>query len=133
MAKGLEKHQERLAQLSAFGKDLTRRAGACCELCSASGVALRVYEVAPVPVEPEFERCLYLCDACRSELEHPARLDANHWRCACEAIWSEVPAAQVMAARILDQIGRKELWAREALENASLDEEVEEWVRQARL
>ena len=133
MAKGLEKHQERMARLNAFGKDLTRRSGARCELCSASGVPLRVYEVPPVLTEPDIDHCLYLCDTCRDQLTRARRLDANHWRCACESVWSEVPAAQVVAARVLDQLSRNELWAREALEDVMLDEEVEAWARQERI
>ncbi len=133
MAKGFERHQERQALLGSFGKTLTRRSGACCELCSRSGVSLRVYEVGPTATEPELERCLFLCPACLEQLERSGNLDAQHWRCACESVWSEVPAAQVMAARILEKVGRKELWAREALAAAELDEEVEAWAKQEQL
>ncbi len=130
MAKGMEKHQERQARLQSLGKDLTRRSGARCELCGASGVPLRIYEVPPAPADPEIERCLYLCPTCREQLERPKLLDPNHWRCACESVWSEVPAVQVVAARVLDALGRREIWAREALTSVELDEEVASWVRQ---
>lgn len=133
MAKGFERHQERQGLLSSFGKTLTRRSGARCELCSRSGVPLRVYEVGPVEAEPELERCLFLCPTCLEQLERPQKLDTQHWRCACESVWSEVPAAQVMAARILEKVGAKELWAREALEAVELDEEVAAWAKLERL
>ncbi|MBK1877399.1 hypothetical protein [Pelagicoccus mobilis] len=128
MAKGLEKYQERQAALSLLGKDLTRRAGSKCELCEASGVALRPYEVPPEEEVPTLENCVFACDTCREQLENPKRMDAGHWRCACQSVWSEVPAAQVVAARVLDRLGKEELWAREALEDVYFDEEVEEWI-----
>lgn len=130
MAKGLEKHQERQAQLSILGKDLTRRSGSKCELCEASGVALRPYPVPPEGEVPQVETCVFVCDICREQLEHPKRIDAAHWRCACQSVWSEVPAVQVVAARVLDRLGKTELWAREAREAAYFDEEVELWIGQ---
>ncbi len=131
MAKGLEKHRERLEALNRFGKDLTRRCGAKCELCEASGVSLRVYEVQPTPVVPEIERCIFVCVACGDSLERPKKLDRDHWRCAAQSVWSEVPAVQVLSARLLRRLGETEMWAREALENVYLDEDVEAWVSEA--
>ncbi len=128
MAKGLERHRERLAQLNLLGKELTRRSGSKCELCEASGVALRAFEVPPEGEIPEADRCVFVCDFCREQLESPKRLDAQHWRCAGRSVWSEVPAVQVLAARLLDRLGRDEVWAREALEDVFFDEEVEAWI-----
>lgn len=133
MAKGLEKHQARVAKLNALGKDLTRRAGSKCELCSSSGTALSVYEVPPAQDEPTADDCVFICETCKRQLENSKSLDANHWRCACESVWSEVPAVQVVAARVLDRLGRREVWAREALEAVDFDEEVEEWIAKAPL
>lgn len=128
MAKGFEKHQERLAQLGRFGKELTRRSGAACELCGQTGVPLRVYEVPPAPQEPELDHCVFICDTCREQLESPRLLDPNHWRCARESVWSDTPAAQVISARVLDHLARKEIWAREALEQVEFDEETIAWI-----
>lgn len=128
MAKGLEKHREREAALALLGKDLTRRSGSKCELCSATGVALRPYEVPPEEVDPSLENCVFACGVCREQLGKPKHLSVTHWRCACESVWSEVPAVQVVAARVLDFLGKRELWAREALEDVYFDEEVEEWI-----
>ncbi len=47
MAKGLDKHRERLEAVALFGKDLTRRSGSKCELCETSNVKLQIYEVPP--------------------------------------------------------------------------------------
>ncbi|MDQ8187834.1 hypothetical protein [Pelagicoccus sp. SDUM812002] len=128
MAKGLEKHQAKQAQLSALGKDLTRRSGSKCELCETSGVALRPFPVPPEDEAPVVETCVFVCDTCREQLENPKRIDAAHWRCAARSVWSEVPAVQVVSARVLDRLGKTELWAREALEDVYFDEEVEEWI-----
>lgn len=133
MAKGLEKHQERQRQLSLFGKDLTRRARSCCELCGTSGAKLSIYELAPIPKEPEFERCVFICELCSGSLDNPKQLVADYWRFLSQTIWSETPAAQVLAARILDFISRSETWAGDILEEAYLDEEIVERVKEQSL
>ena len=130
MAKGLEKHQERERQLSLFGKDLTRRARSCCELCGTKGVKLSIYELAPVPKEPEFEGCLFLCKSCMDPLNKPKQLVSDYWRFLSEAIWSETPVVKIMAGRILDYIGRSEKWAGDILEEAYLDEEIIEHAKE---
>ncbi len=133
MARGLEKHQARQNALSLLGKDLTRRSGACCELCETSGVALAAYEIPPVPVDPDYENCLFLCEACRGQLAKPAKMSPGHWRGLVSVIWSEVPAVQVMAARILERLSRDHEWAREILDEAYFDESIEERVEAERL
>ncbi|MRI33119.1 phnA protein [Endozoicomonas sp. OPT23] len=134
MAKGLLKHQERQNALSLLGKDLTRRASSKCELCEASGVSLKIYEVAPVPAEPDIEHCLMTCDTCREQLTHfekkPKHMQADHWRCLGKTVWGEVPAAQVMSVRILRQMSEKYPWAAEILEHVFLAPEIETWVEQ---
>ncbi|EDY84881.1 PhnA Zinc-Ribbon family [Verrucomicrobiia bacterium DG1235] len=112
----------------ALGKDLTRRAGSKCELCESAGVSLRPYEVPPEEEEPRVESCVFICDTCREQLDKPKRMNVDHWRCACQSVWSEVPVVQVLAARVLDHLGKKEIWAREALADVYFDEEVESWI-----
>ncbi|MEM9160546.1 MAG: phnA protein [Verrucomicrobiota bacterium] len=133
MARGLEKHLERQRQLSLFGKDLTRRSGACCELCSASGVKLEVYEVPPTAAEPVFEECLFICEECKEALARPKSASPDRWRNLIETVWSEVPAVQVMAVRILDSLSKEHPWAAEILDQVYLDEEIEEWVKKQAL
>lgn len=130
MAKGLEKHQERERQLSLFGKDLTHRVRSCCELCGTNGVKLSIYELAPIPKEPEFERCLFLCKSCTDPLNKPKQLVSDYWRFLSEAIWSETPVVKILAGRILDYIGRSEKWAGDILEEAYLDEEIIEQAKE---
>lgn len=129
MAKGLEKHQARRTALSRFGKDLTRRSVAKCELCGSGGVSLRVFEIPPEALEPDYEDCLFLCEECSSQLAKPKTIRPDHWRSLVSVIWSEVPAVQVMAACVLDRLSRDHEWAREALEEVYLDEEIEKRVK----
>jgi protein PhnA len=128
MAKGFETNQERLAQLSLLGKELTRRSRARCELCSQSGIPLSIYEVPPSPKIPTLDQALHLCETCTHQLEKPKKIEANTWRVLSETIWSEVPAAQVMAIRILKRLSKTESWAQEILESTYLDEELEDWI-----
>lgn len=133
MAKGYELHQARMTALQAMGKDLARRAKSKCELTGASGVPLRPYEVPPVPAEPDFDRTLLLCEACHAVLERPDTLSGRGWQVLSEAVWSENPTVQVLAWRMLKRLAKKEDWAREVIEEAYLDEEVEAWADQVEL
>lgn len=127
MARALDQHKERLRVLSSFGKDLTRRSKSACELCEAREVKLAVYEVEPVQTEPEYESCLFVCECCKEQLSFPKRVEANHWRCLNNAVWSEIQPVQVVALRMLRQLSASESWAYELLEEAYFDEDVIAW------
>lgn len=128
MAKGLQKHQERVAALNSFGKELARRAKSKCEVCEDAGVPLAVYEVGPEPKEPELEKCVFACERCRTALDEPKKkLEPNEWRTLGNTIWSEVPAVQVAVVRLLRRIAPDGDWARESLEEAYLEETIQEW------
>ena len=129
MGKGYETHQARVAALQALGKDLARRAKSKCELTGAAGVPLRPYEVPPVADEPDLERTLLLCEACHEVLEQPKRLAGRAWQGLAEVVWSEMPAVQVVAWRMLQCLAMREDWAREVLEEVFLDPEVEAWAK----
>ena len=127
MGKGYETHQARVAALQALGKDLARRTKSKCELTGAAGVPLRPYEVPPVAAEPDLERTLLLCEACHEVLEQPKRLAGRAWQGLAEVVWSEMPAVQVVAWRMLQCLAKREDWAREVMEEVFLDPEVEAW------
>lgn len=135
MAKGFDVNQERKQSLGLFGKDLARRAKSKCELSLASGVPLVTYEIPPTPKEPAFERCLLVSESVRDQLAKPATLRAEEWRHLSEIIWSDVPAVQAMALRILRYfaIKREEPWAQDLIEEAYLDPEVEQLAEEADL
>jgi protein PhnA len=133
MGKGYDTHQARVLALQGIGKDLARRAKSKCELTGASGIALRPYEVPPVGLEPVLERTLLLSEACHEVLERPKQLAGRRWQCLAEVVWSELPAIQVVAWRLLNRLAKNEDWAKEAIEEVFLDEEVEEWAKSAEL
>ncbi len=124
MAKGYEAHQQRQMALSAFGKELARRCKSKCELTGASGVSLHIYEIPPVPEEPDLARCIMISEDSIQQISQPELIIPDQWHHLGELIWSEVPAVQIMAWRILQHIADKEKWARDILEDAYLDEEI---------
>ncbi|MFT5719761.1 MAG: protein PhnA [Motiliproteus sp.] len=128
MAKGLHDHQLRNQGLSKFGKDLTRRAGSCCELCAAGGVKLSIHEVPPVPVDPDYDYCAFLCEHCIEQLDHPKRRDPDYWYFLSKKVWHEVPAIQVLAVWMCRQLSKDTPWAAELLEQLYLSPEVDAWL-----
>ncbi len=133
MGKGYETHQARVLALQGLGKDLARRAKSKCELTENSGIPLRPYEVPPVGEDPDLERTLLISEACHAVLERPDRLKGREWQCLAEVVWSEMPAVQVVAWRMLNELAKREDWAREVIEEIFLDEEVEAWAKSAEL
>ncbi len=127
MAKGFEKDQERKAILNSFGKDLARRAKSKCELCEEQS-SLAIYELPPVTSEPEYENCIFICDTCRENINDLKDRQANHWRCLNATLWSETPAVQVMAIRLLQRLAPEHSWANDMLEHAYPSEEIMAWV-----
>jgi protein PhnA len=127
MARGFDSNQQRKEALNALGKELARRAKSKCELTGAAGVPLRPYEIPPVPADPDPDRILLLSEACHAALARPAAIDCREWRCLGEAVWSDFPALQVVAWRLLNQLAKRDDWAREALAAVELEPEVEEW------
>lgn len=98
---------------------LTARAGGACELCGAVG------GLTAVPVAPRDDE-IALCETCAAQLGG-ADPDPQHLRCLQSAMWSEVPAVQVAAWRLLTRLSDAEDWAREALEMLYLDPELQAW------
>lgn len=125
MAKGKDEHQAREVLLQSFGKDLARRAKSKCELCERSG-RLAVFELPPAPREPDFDRCLLLCEDCLAAAANPRRFQPGEaWRFLANQAWSEIPMVQVLAVRLLRRQADTQAWAREALSYLELDETVE--------
>lgn len=127
MAKGYELHQARMMALQGMGKDLARRAKSKCEITGAAGVPLRPYEVPPISAEPELDRTLLVSETCHEMLDHPDRLAGREWQFLTRAVWSEIPAVQVVAWRMLGELAKREDWAREALQEVFLEPEIEAW------
>jgi protein PhnA len=133
MAKGYDTNQERKQALALFGRDLARRAKSRCELTQASGVPLVIYEIPPVPHDPDYDRCLMVSETVRAQLEKPSTIRPEEWRHLSELIWTDLPPAQAMALRILRRLAPNESWAQNLIDEAMLDPEVETLADQAAL
>ena len=86
---------------------LLARADSTCELCGA-GEALAVYAVPPEGDGTAAQSAL-LCETCSFQIDHPGNEDINHWRCLNDSMWSQEPAVQVLAWRMLTRL-RAEGW-----------------------
>ncbi len=107
-------------------QDLYARSESKCELCSATD-NLVVYEVPPTS-NREADQCVLLCNTCQEQINDSSKLDANHWRCLNDSMWSQVPAVQVMAWRMLTRL-RGEGWPQDLLDMLYLDEEALAWAQ----
>jgi protein PhnA len=105
---------------------LQQRSESKCELCNASE-NLNVYEVPPES-KASIDDCILLCDACSSQIENTVELDPNHWRCLNDSMWSQVPAVQVMAWRMLTRL-KSEGWPQALLDMLYLDDETLSWAQ----
>lgn len=105
---------------------LTARCESKCELCSTA-TELNAYTVPPKNSE-EAEDQVALCVTCLTQVENPDQMEANHWRCLNESMWSQVPAVQVMAYRLLDRLSA-EGWAQDLLGMIYLDDATLEWAK----
>lgn len=103
---------------------LHERSGSRCELCGATE-GLSVYEVPPAS-DGSAEQCVLLCTTCCEQIEDPDKVDANHWRCLNDSMWSQLPAVQVMAWRMLTRLSG-EGWPQALLDMMYLDDETRAW------
>jgi protein PhnA len=102
------------------------RSGSTCELCTATD-NLQVYTVPPAE-DASADKSVLICTTCQSQIENTDPIDANHWRCLNDSMWSPVPAVQVLAWRMLTRL-RGEGWPAELLEMLYLDEETLAWAK----
>lgn len=106
--------------------ELEARSESKCELCGTTE-RLGVYEIPPAS-DGGADRCVLVCETCREQIENPEKMDANHWRCLNDSMWSQVPAVQVMAWRMLTRI-RAEGWPQDLLDMLYLEEETLAWAQ----
>lgn len=103
---------------------LNTRCDSKCELCTSDN-NLSVYEVPPV-AEADSDKCVLLCQTCKGQIEQPDTLDVNHWRCLNDSMWSQTPAVQVMAWRMLNRL-KAEGWAHDLLDMIYMEDDVRQW------
>jgi len=105
-------------------KQLQSRSESKCELCGSTH-NLGVYLLPPAKKE-NLDESIWVCDTCLEQIENPEKVDANHWRCLNESMWSTVPAVQVMVWRMLNRL-KAEGWPQDLLDMLYLDEETLAW------
>lgn len=104
-------------------QELQERSESTCELCGAVE-GLAVFEVPPTS-DGSAEQSALLCGTCRDGIADPG--DVHHWRCLNDSMWSEVPAVQVLAWRMLSRLGASEAWAQDLLDSLFLEDDVQAW------
>ncbi len=119
MAKGYNANQQRLADISALGKQLAKRAGFRCEWC-ASKDDLRPWDQHPGQEITEATLAL-LCQRCRA-LADGTPADPNELHTLRNALWSDIPAIAEGVATVL--VRSRQPWVREAIEESLLDEAI---------
>lgn len=102
---------------------LIERADNKCELCGSTE-NLSTFEVAPS--DGSAEQAVLLCNHCKSQIEAPDTMDANHFRCLNDSMWSAVPAVQVLSYRLLHQL-KNEGWPVDLLDMMYLEDGVKAW------
>lgn len=112
------------APIMSIKQTLLERNDHKCELCSSVD-NLNVYEVPP-EVEANSDKCALLCDTCKGQVENTIDLDINHWHCLNDSMWSQTPAVQVIAYRMLSRLS-SEGWAKDLLDIIYLEEETKVW------
>ena len=107
--------------------ELQARSESKCELCGATE-NLAAFEV--TPSDGTADQSVLICATCHDQIEGSEKIDANHWRCLNDSMWSQVPAVQVIAWRMLTQL-RGEGWPQDLLDMLYLDDEVLAWAKAA--
>src|SRR5688500_3553095 len=107
-------------------ESLLNRSGNKCELCEGT-TSLQVYEVKFGPGKSE-NNSIIVCAECLAQIEKKRELVSSHWQGLTKSMWSEVPAVQIVAWRMLNRL-RNESWAMESLDMMYLDEEMLEWAK----
>ena len=106
-------------------RNLNKRSNSTCELCGFNE-KLKVYNVKPV-TEVEEKNSILVCETCNTGLES-TDLDANHWRCLNDSMWSEFPAVQVIVWRQLYKLKYAgQDWAGDLIDQMYLEEDTIKW------
>ncbi|MFN5417789.1 MAG: PhnA domain-containing protein [Flavobacteriia bacterium] len=111
----------------AFEKELSIRSNSSCELCTSTN-DLKSFEVTPPQNNGRIDDFINICADCKTQIENPEQVKANHWRCLNDSMWSEIPAVQVVAWRMLNRL-KAEGWPQDLLDMLYLDDETSAWAK----
>ncbi|MGM1429820.1 PhnA domain-containing protein [Sphingobacterium lactis] len=106
--------------------DLKSRSENQCELCRSTE-NLDIYEVPPTST-PTLDNSILICSVCKGQLEKTEQIDPEHWKVLSDTMWSEFPAVQVVAWRMLSRL-RNEAWAANNLDILYLDDKTLAWAK----
>ncbi|GAB5419304.1 MAG: alkylphosphonate utilization protein [Crocinitomicaceae bacterium] len=106
---------------------LAERSNGACELCG-SDEGLSVYTVPPKS-GVNLDEVIHVCGTCSSQLNDSDRVNANHWRCLNDSMWSEVDAVKVVAYRMLHSL-RAEGWPADLLEMMYMEDSAMTWAKE---
>ena len=90
------------------------------QICATSG-ELSAYAVEPI-ANRGADDFVFACSTCTEQMKDPDKVDANHWRCLNDSMWSEVSAVKVMAWRMLNRL-KAEGWPQDLLDMIYLEED----------
>lgn len=99
---------------------LQERSSNACELCTATN-DVSLYSIPP-SLNENVDNSLLVCKTCSDQIEGNVAMDANHWRCLNDSMWSEFVAVQIMAWRMLQRL-RNEGWPKDLLDMMYLEDE----------
>lgn len=105
---------------------LQQRSDSKCELCSATE-NLSTFEVPPTS-DGSADQCIFICNTCKDQIDNPDKVDPNHWHCLNDSMWSQVPAVQVMAWRMLNRLSG-EGWPQDLLDMLYLEDDLLNWAK----
>jgi protein PhnA len=107
-------------------EQLKDRSGGICELCTAN-TTLNVYEVPPKSTGG-VDGSMLICETCNVQIADIETMDANHWRCLNDSMWSEHDAVKAVVWRMLSRL-KGEGWPKDLLEMMYLDDATLEWAK----
>jgi protein PhnA len=102
------------------------RSKSTCELCNASD-NLAAYKLPPEK-NNTLDNNILACNTCLGQINDPTIDNSNHWRCLNDSMWSQVPAVQVMAWRLLNRI-KGEGWPADLLDMMYLEDDTLKWAQ----
>lgn len=111
-----------------FEEQIKQRSGGQCELCGATH-DLSIYTVPPSTTNTN-DSCVYVCSTCLNQLTADEPVNPHHWRCLNDSMWSQEPAVQVVAWRMLNHL-RLEGWPQDLLDMLYLDDDLLKLARSA--
>lgn len=110
-----------------MNKQLQERSAGVCELCGS------IDQLSEFIVSPKSgvsaDDLVCTCGTCNDQLLDFSKMNANHWRCLNDSMWSEVPAVKVVAWRVLNHLQKDNSWAADLLEMIYLEDDVLDWAK----